>query len=127
MSINYKNEYLKYKIKYLQLKYNHYGGGSKTTEKDSKDKLKIFFDSKKGEEIILKYLDMFDNWADDLQLSSKKLKKITKSVIKKALLKYLKSSQCPDKKEILNTGNWKSYNDTFVRDSIIDIVLEMIN
>jgi hypothetical protein len=134
--MDYKNKYLKYKKKYLSLKKMDQHGGykrkelkpkSKTTKKDGKDELKIFLESEKGEKIIFKYLDMFDNWADDLLLSSKKLKKITKSVIKKALLKYLKYTKGPDKDEILNTGKWKSYNDTFVKDSIIDIVLKMIN
>lgn len=101
---------------------------NKITEKNI-DKIKLFMKSNNSKKIILKYIDNFNNiWLHDLKLTSKKLKKINSSIVKKAILKYLNSDIKfnPDREEIIKTGKWVSYNDTLVRDKIIDFVIQMI-
>ena len=101
---------------------------TKINEKDI-DKIKLFTKSNEFKKIILKYIDNFNNiWFHDLKLTSKKLKKINSSIVKKAILKYLNSDIKfnPDREEIIKTGKWVSYNDTLVRDKIIDFVIQMI-
>ena len=83
---------------------------SKYDKKKDDNKIKKFLNSNEGKKIINKYKNFLINYEN-----------ITDSQVYNALFKYLLKDSM-DRKEILRNNKWISFQDTLVREKIVEII-----